>query len=117
MPHRGPYGGNRRPQAAPIESTGRRASPAPDATIDAAFRTARMPPNDDSPPAAPRRATLRQAFGAVFWGFFGVRKGRLMQRDAVSLRPQQVIVAGVVMAAAFVAILVVVVRLIVRAAG
>jgi hypothetical protein len=40
-----------------------------------------------------------------------------MQRDAVSLRPQQVIVAGVVMAAAFVAILIVVVRLIVRAAG
>lgn len=77
-----------------------------------------MPPNEESPPAAPtRRATLREAFAAVFWSFFGVRKGRMMQRDAVSLRHYQVVVAGVVTAAAFVAVLIVVVRLIVRAAG
>jgi hypothetical protein len=46
-----------------------------------------------------------------------VRKGRAMARDAVTIKPLQVIVIGVVLAAVFVIALLVVVRLIVATAG
>jgi len=42
------------------------------------------------------------AFKAVFWSFFGVRKREDYDSDAASLRPQQVIVAGLVAALGFV---------------
>jgi len=61
--------------------------------------------------ADPRqRATPVQAAKAVFWAFFGVRRGR----DHASLRltPLQIIVAGVVGAALFVLTIVAVVRLV-----
>ena len=74
------------------------------------------PPPDEKPPA-PRPATLREVVGAVFWSFFGVRKGKAMRRDAVSIRPHQVIIVGVVLAALFVFSLLGLVRLIMRAAG
>jgi uncharacterized transporter YbjL len=64
-----------------------------------------------------RNATLREVFVAVFWSFFGVRKGRHMQRDAVTMRPHQVVIVGLVAAAVFVAALLLVVRLILRSAG
>ena len=35
----------------------------------------------------PRQAKLSEVFGAVFWSFFGVRKGRHMHKDAVTIRP------------------------------
>jgi hypothetical protein len=66
---------------------------------------------------APRQAKLSEVFGAVFWSFFGVRKGRHMQKDAVTIRPHQVIIVGVVSGAIFVALLLVIVRTIVRSAG
>ena len=66
---------------------------------------------------APRQAKLSEVFGAVFWSFFGVRKGRHMQKDAVTIRPHQVIIVGVVSGAIFVALLLVIVRYIVRSAG
>ena len=70
-----------------------------------------------APPAAPPRpATLREVFGAVFWSFFGVRKGKHMQRDAVTIRPHQVVIVGLVAGAIFVLTLLVVVRLVLRAA-
>jgi hypothetical protein len=68
-------------------------------------------------PAPARRATLREVLSAVVWSFFGVRKGRHMQRDAVSIRPHQVILAGLAVAALFVLLLILAVNLIVRAAG
>ena len=68
-------------------------------------------------PAPARPATLREVVGAVFWSFFGVRKGKAMRRDAVTIRPHQVIIVGIVLAAAFVATLIVVVRVILRTAG
>lgn len=72
-----------------------------------------------APPSAPppRNATLREVFGAVFWSFFGVRKGRHMQRDAVTIRPHQVVIVGVVSGALFVFALLAIVRLVLRAAG
>jgi hypothetical protein len=65
-----------------------------------------------SPPDAPTAATFRQAFGAVAWSFFGVRKKSAMSRDVTSVRPQHVIIIGILMAAIFVGTLIVIVRLI-----
>jgi len=69
------------------------------------------PPQPDPPP---RPATLRQVVGAVFWSFFGVRKGAAMRRDAVTIKPHQVIVVGVLFAAIFVVTLLIIVRLVTR---
>jgi len=44
----------------------------------------------------PGRATPLQVARAVFWSFFGIRKRAAYEKDAVSLTPLQVIVAGIV---------------------
>ena len=75
------------------------------------------PPPPADPPPEGRPATLREVVGAVFWSFFGVRKGKAMQRDAISIRPHQVIIVGVVLAALLVVLLLTLVRVILRAAG
>ena len=59
---------------------------------------------------------MREVFGAVFWSFFGVRKGRHMQRDAVTIRPHQVVIVGLAAGAIFVLLLLAIVRLILRLA-
>lgn len=71
-------------------------------------------PPDPAPPA--RQATLMEIIGAVFWSFFGVRKGEAMRRDAVTIKPHQVIIVGVVAAALLVAVLLTLVRFITRGA-
>jgi hypothetical protein len=79
-----------------------------------------IPPPLGAPPAPaaePRQASLIQVAGAVFWSFFGVRKGKAMQRDAVTIKPLQVIVVGVVFAALLVFALLALVRVILRVAG
>jgi uncharacterized transporter YbjL len=75
------------------------------------------PPPDPAPPEparSPRPATLREILGAVFWSFFGVRKGEAMRRDTVTIKPHQVIIVGVLCAAVLVATLLILVRLITR---
>jgi hypothetical protein len=74
-----------------------------------------MPSDDPTPP--PRPARLRDVAGTVFWSFFGIRKRAAMRKDAVTIKPHQVILVGVVLAAVFVVTLVLVVRLIIRTAG
>ena len=71
------------------------------------------------PPSSDGRksATLPQVAGAVFWSFFGVRKGKAMQRDAVTIKPAQVIVIGVAFAALIVLALLALVRVILRVAA
>jgi hypothetical protein len=69
------------------------------------------------PPEQPRQATLLEVIGAVFWSFFGVRKGKAMARDAVTMRPHQVIIVGVLAGAAFVVTLLLLVRLVLTLAG
>jgi uncharacterized transporter YbjL len=69
-------------------------------------------PPDPSPPRRP--ATLREIVGAVFWSFFGVRKGEAMRRDTVTIKPHQVIIVGILCAAVLVATLLVIVRVITR---
>jgi uncharacterized transporter YbjL len=71
-------------------------------------------PTEQLPP--PRRATLREIIGAVFWSFFGIRKGDAMRRDAVTIKPHQVIVVGILFAAVLVASLLILVRMITRGA-
>nr|WP_198983933.1 DUF2970 domain-containing protein [Herbaspirillum sp. ASV7] len=54
---------------------------------------------------------------AVFWSFFGVRKRRDYESDAARLNPVHVIIAGVIGALVFVAILVVIVKVVVASAA
>jgi hypothetical protein len=53
---------------------------------------------------------VARAFKAVAWSFFGVRKGSEYERDVAELKPQQVIVVGIVCAALFVLVLVAIVK-------
>ncbi len=78
-----------------------------------------MPFPDDPPDSGasssstePKSATLPQVAGAVFWSFFGVRKGKAMQRDAVTIKPLQVMVVGVALAALIVFALLALVRVV-----
>ena len=79
------------------------------------------PPEPDSasapPDPPPRNATILEVACAVFASFLGIRKGQAMRRDAVTIRPQQVIVVAVVLVALFVVSLIVIVRIIIRTAG
>jgi hypothetical protein len=66
------------------------------------------------PPEEARYATFAQAAGAVFWSFFGVRKGRDMREDAVRLKPQHVIVMGLLSGLLLVLALIALVRFVTR---
>ena len=57
-----------------------------------------------------RKASLGRTLKAVGWSFFGVRKARDLERDAVELNPLHVAIAGVLAAALFVGALVVLVN-------
>jgi hypothetical protein len=72
------------------------------------------PPDPPDTSTPPRRATMREVIGAVFWSFFGIRKGDAMRRDAVTIKPHQVIVVGILLAAVLVATLLILVRMITR---
>ncbi len=75
------------------------------------------PDPDLSPPpssAPPPPATLAQVAGAVFWSFFGVRKGRHMQHDAATIKLHHVVIVGVASALALVLSLVALVMFITR---
>jgi hypothetical protein len=73
------------------------------------------PPPDHAPGVPPERpATVSEIVRAVLWSFFGVRKGQAMQRDLVTIKPHQVIVVGILIAAVVVALLLILVRFITR---
>ncbi|MEO6021974.1 MAG: DUF2970 domain-containing protein [Burkholderiales bacterium] len=46
---------------------------------------------------------MLRAFKAVFWSFFGVRRGQDYDVDSIKLTPAQVIFAGLVSALVFIA--------------
>jgi hypothetical protein len=64
-------------------------------------------------PAAKLGAGFWQTVRAVLWSFFGVRRRVDYERDAVQLNPVAVIIAGVMAAALFVGLLLIVVNLVV----
>ena len=57
---------------------------------------------------------MKDAFKAVFWSFFGVRKRSDYDADAARLKPHQVIVAGLASAVVFVLVLLAIVQLVTR---
>lgn len=79
-----------------------------------------MSASDHSGPATPtppRSASLLEVVGAVFASFLGIRRGNAMRRDEVSIKPQQVIIVGILLAAVLVVTLLLLVRVIIHAAG
>ncbi|HJQ62795.1 MAG TPA: DUF2970 domain-containing protein [Burkholderiales bacterium] len=64
------------------------------------------------PEHTPRKATPLEVAKAVFWSFLGIRKRAAHERDAVTIKPVQVIVAGIIAAVIFVLGLVTLVRFI-----
>ncbi|MGQ3052008.1 MAG: DUF2970 domain-containing protein [Roseateles sp.] len=67
-------------------------------------------PGQDFKDALGRKASLRQTISAVAWSFFGVRRWRDHEQDMARLNPVHVIIAGVLGAALFVLVLVLLVR-------
>ena len=55
-----------------------------------------------------------EAFKAVFWSFFGVRKRADYESDTKRLKPQHLIAAGLVSALVFVLVLFMIVKLVTR---
>jgi len=61
----------------------------------------------------PKQAGMLQVAKAVFWSFLGIRKRRDYESDSVELKPKQVIIAGLIGAAIFVASLLLLVRFVI----
>ena len=60
--------------------------------------------------AVARKGSFAQTMRAVAWSFFGVRKSAEYDKDVNQLNPVHVIIAGVIGAALFVALLIAVVN-------
>jgi hypothetical protein len=58
-----------------------------------------------------RKGTFGATMKAVFWSFFGVRKGRDYARDAANLNPVHVIVAALIGVVIFIGVLVLLVKI------
>jgi hypothetical protein len=67
-----------------------------------------------APPEDPPHASFGAAMKAVAWSFFGVRKGRDQERDAVRLNPIHVVIAAVLATALFVLVLILIVNHVVK---
>ena len=63
-------------------------------------------------PEQRRKAGPLDVAKAVFWSFLGIRKRAAHEQDAVTIKPAQVIVAGIIGAVIFVLTLVLLVRFI-----
>lgn len=57
-----------------------------------------------------RKASFGATMKAVFWSFFGIRKKSDYEKDAQQLNPVHVIIAGVIGAAIFIAVLLLIVN-------
>ncbi len=66
--------------------------------------------SQDLKDAAARKGSLLQTMRAVLWSFFGVRHSSGYERDVSQLNPVHVVIAGVVAAALFVLVLVLLVN-------
>lgn len=62
---------------------------------------------------ATKKASPLQLAKAVFWSFLGIRKRRDYETDSVELKPQQVIIAGLIGAAVLVLSLILLVRFVI----
>jgi hypothetical protein len=76
-----------------------------------------MPRPESEPDRKPPKESPRPCFrsrSAVFWSFFGVRKGRNMLQDMESIKPLHVVIVGLVAGLVFVLTLVAIVTVIMR---
>jgi hypothetical protein len=62
---------------------------------------------------AQKKASPLQVAKAVFWSCLGIRRRSDYEADSVKLKPQQVIIAGLIGAAIFVLSLILLVRLVI----
>ncbi len=65
---------------------------------------------DELKQAAARKASFGATMKAVCWSFLGIRKRSDYEKDSASLNPVHVILAGLIGAAIFIGVLVLVVR-------
>ena len=61
-------------------------------------------------PATKRKGSFVQTMKAVAWSFFGVRKGVDYEKDVNQLNPVHVVIAGVVGAALYIVVLLLVIN-------
>jgi hypothetical protein len=66
--------------------------------------------SEDLKAAAQRKGSFAQTVRAVAWSFFGVRKSSDYEKDVSQLNPVHVVIAGVVGAVLFIAVLLVLVN-------
>ena len=69
-----------------------------------------QPAGSDLKQAAQRKGSFLQTMRAVAWSFFGVRKSSEYEKDVSQLNPVHVVIAGVIGAALFIVLLLVVVN-------
>ena len=67
-------------------------------------------PGQDLKDAVNRKGSFLQTVSAVAWSFFGVRRSKDHENDMARLNPVHVVIAGVLGAALFVTVLVLLVR-------
>ena len=68
---------------------------------------------EDLKSATQRKMSFFATLKAVFWSFFGVRKKSAYEQDAAKLNPVHVIIAGILGAVIFIAILLTIVKTVV----
>lgn len=73
-------------------------------------RKTEPPHEQDQPETRPRGLNFFQTLKSVAWGFFGVRKRASHQEDAEGLNPGHLIIAGLLAAAIFVLVLLLIIR-------
>lgn len=72
---------------------------------------------DELKDAVKRKMSFAQTMRAVLWSFIGLRKGAEHESDMARLNPVHVVIAGVIAAVVFIAILVTIVRVVVSSAA
>jgi hypothetical protein len=72
---------------------------------------------DELKDAVKRKMSFAQTMRAVLWSFIGLRKGAAHESDMAKLNPVHVVIAGVIAAAVFIAILITIVRVVVSSAA
>ncbi|CAG9163396.1 DUF2970 domain-containing protein [Cupriavidus pinatubonensis] len=72
---------------------------------------------DELKDAVKRKMSFGQTMHAVLWSFIGLRKGAAHESDMAKLNPVHVVIAGVIAAAVFIAILITIVRVVVSSAA
>ncbi|WP_395010772.1 DUF2970 domain-containing protein [Undibacterium sp.] len=65
---------------------------------------------NDLKQASKRKASFLATMKAVMWSFLGIRKKSAYEQDAAQLNPVHVIIAGLIGAAIFITVLVLIVK-------